>query len=135
MIVLYRYIFTKAYFFCINIFKEKEFPQYFASGVVTLAMVTNIVILLELIEYLSFPTRVNIFGEYHGYFALFSWGVVLLYVNNKKRYLKILEHNSNISERKKKRLRIISIVYLLFLFVTFFLLGALIREYNINHPN
>ncbi len=128
-------MFTKAYFFCINIFKEKEFPQYFASGVVTLTMVTNIVILLELIECILFPIRVNIFGEYHGYFALFSWGLVLLYVNNKKRYLKILEHNSNISEKKKKRLRIISIVYLLFLFVTFFLLGALIREYNINHPN
>lgn len=135
MVVLYRYIFTKAYFFCINIFNEKEFPQYFASGVVTLAMVTNIIILLELIEYFSFPIRVNIYSEYHGYFALFSWGIVLFYVNYKKRYLKVLEHNRNISVKKKKNLKIISITYLLFLFVAFFLLGALIREYNINHPN
>nr|WP_320117915.1 hypothetical protein [uncultured Marinifilum sp.] len=85
---LYRYIFTKAYFFCITVFKEKEFPQYFASGVVTLALVTQIVIILELIEYLSFPTRVNIFGEYHGYFAVFCWGVVLLYINNANPELK-----------------------------------------------
>ncbi len=130
---LYRYIFTKAYFFCINVFKEKEFPQYFASGVLTLVMVTSIVIILELIQYLSFPVRVNILGEYHGYFAVFSWGLILLYVNNKKRYLKILEYNSKISKRKKKKLKVYSIIYLLFLFVAFFLLGALIREYNIQN--
>ena len=134
MVVLYRYIFTKAYLFCMNVLKEKEFPQYFASGVVTLAMVTNIIIFLELIEYFSFPIRVHVFGEYHGYFALFSWGVVLLYVNNKKRYLKIIEQSSNISHKKKK-LRTYSIVYLVFLFIGFFLLGALLREYNIDHPN
>ncbi len=135
MVVLYRYIFTKAYFFCINVFKEKEFPQYFATGMVTLAIITNFYILLSLIEYLMLPVRFNQYGEYYKYFALIVLAFALFYVNNKKRYLKILEHNSDISERKKKKLRIISIVYLLFLFVTFFLLGALIRDYNINHPN
>ena len=81
------------------------------------------------------PVRFNQYGEYYKYFALIVLAIALFYVNNKKRYQKILEHNGNISERKKKRLKIISIVYLAFLFVTFFLLGALLREYNINHPN
>jgi len=134
MVVLYRYIFTKAYFFCINIFKEKEFPQYFATGMVTLAIITNFYILLSLIEYMMLPIRFNQYGEYYKYFALLVLAIALFYVNNKKRYLKILEYISSISERKKKKLRIISIVYLLFLFVAFFFLGALIREYNINHP-
>lgn len=135
MVVLYRFIFTKAYFFCVNVFKEKEFPQYFATGMVTLAIITNFYILLSLVEYLMLPVRFNHYGEYYKYFALIVLAIALFYVNNKKRYLKILKHNSNISDRKKKRLRIISIVYLLFLFVAFFLLGILLREYNINHPN
>jgi hypothetical protein len=133
MIVLYRYIFTKAYFFCINIFKEKEFPQYFATGMVTLAIITNFYILLSLIEYLMLPVRFNQYGEYYKYFALIALAIALFYTNNKKRYLKILEHNSKVSKRKKKKIKIYSIIYLLFLFIAFFLLGALIREYNINH--
>jgi uncharacterized membrane protein YhaH (DUF805 family) len=135
MLDLYRFIFTKAYSFCINIFKEKEFPQYFATGMVTLVIITNFYILLSLVEYLMLPLRFNQYGEYYKYFALIVLAIALFYVNNNKRYQKILEHNGNISERKKKRLKIISIVYLVFLFVTFFLLGALLREYNINHPN
>jgi len=81
------------------------------------------------------PVRFNQYGEYYKYFALIVLAIALFYVNNKKRYLKILERNSNISERKRKRLRIVSVAYLLFLFVAFFLLSALIRDYNITHVN
>jgi hypothetical protein len=117
-----------------NVFKEKEFPQYFATGIVTLAMMTNLYILLSLVEYLMLPVRFNLYGEYYKYFTLIVLVIALFYVNYKKRYLRILEYSSNISERKKRKLRIVSVVYLLFLFIVFFLLGALIREYNINHP-
>lgn len=131
---LYKYIFAKSYFFCISIFKEKEFPQYFAASFVTLAIVTNIIVLLELIEYLFLPTRINIYDEFHKYFALIMWVFVLFYVNYRKRYLLILEHYGNITGKQKKKLKIYSIIYLPVLFIGFFLLGALLRDYNINHP-
>jgi|GEM_PF-2559660 len=135
MVVLYRYIFAKAHFFCVSFFREKEFPQYFAAIMVTLAITTNFYILLSLVEYVMLPVRFNQYGEYYKYFALIVLAIALFYVNNKKRYLKILERNSNISERKRKRLRIVSVAYLLFLFVAFFLLSALIRDYNSTHVN
>ena len=131
--MLYNYIFGKAFFFCINFFKEKEFPQYFAAGMVTFAMVTNIYILLSLVEYLMLPDRFNVYGEYYGYFSLATLGVVFFYVNHKKRYKKIIESYKGIPDKKREKLKIYSIIYLLFLFIGFFLLGALIREYNINH--
>jgi len=131
---LYKYIFAKSYFFCISTFKEKEFPQYFAASFVTLAIVTNIIILLELIEYLLLPVRINIYEEFHKYFALILWVFVIFYVNYKKRYLMFLEHYGNITDKQKKKLKIYSIIYLLVLFISFFLLGALLRDYNINHP-
>lgn len=134
MVVLYRYIFTKAYFFCVNVLREKEFPQYFATTMVTLVITANLYILLSLIEYLMLPVRFNLYGEYYKYFALTVLGIALFYVNDKKRYLKILERNHSISERTRRKLRIVSIAYLLFLLVAFFLLSALIREHNINHP-
>ena len=133
MVMLYNYIFGKAFFFCINFFKEKEFPQYFAAGMVTFAMVTNIYILLSLVEYLMLPDRFNVYGEYYGYFSLATLGVVFFYVNHKKRYKKIIESYKGIPDKKREKLKIYSIIYLLFLFIGFFLLGALIREYNINH--
>ena len=128
---LYTYIFTKAYFFCINIFKEKEFPQYFASGVITLAFVTNVIIVIELVEYIILPTKINTYGEYHGYFALACFVIILLYVNVKKRYEGILSRFDNIPIEKRKKLKAYSIIYLLVLFIGFFLLGALLRNYNI----
>ncbi|PKQ66639.1 hypothetical protein BZG01_10185 [Labilibaculum manganireducens] len=131
---LYRYIFTKAYFFCITIFKEKEFPQYFATGMLTFAITANFYILLSLIEYLMLPIRFNYYGEYYKYFALVIFAIALLYVNNKKRYLVIIKSCKELPNKRKKKLKVYSIIYLLFLFVSFFLLGALIREYNIVHP-
>lgn len=124
----------KAYYLCINVFKEKEFPHFFATGVVTFAIVANIYIILSFLEYLLLPYRFNQHEEYYRFFAPMVFICAVIYVSYKKKYLNILKSGNNISESRKKYLRIISIVYLLFLFVSFFLLGALIREYNLNHP-
>lgn len=132
--ILHKYIFSKAYYFCINVFKEKEFPQYFATGIVTLIIITFIYILLSLIEYFILPLRFNVYGEYYKYFALVALGIALLYINYKNRYLKIIEYFGEIPDRTKKKLKIYSIIYLLTLFIGFFLIGALLRNYNINHP-
>lgn len=128
MLDLYKYIFGKAYLLCINILKEKEFPQYFASGVITLTIVSNVLIVIEFIEYVILPTKINTFGEYHGYFALFSYIIVLLYVNIKKRYEGIIYQFEIMPSKKKKKLKIYSIIYLVSLIFCFFYLGALLRD-------
>lgn len=124
---LYNYIFGKAYYFCINVFKEKAFPQYFASGVVTLAFVTNIIVIIELVELIMLPTKINTLGEYHGFFALACFVLILLYVNLKKRHEIIIKRFDD-KLANKRNLKIVSIIYILSLFVVFFLLGGLLRS-------
>jgi hypothetical protein len=133
MIMLIKFIFFKAYTFCVNVFKEKEFPYAFASGVTTLCIVTSIVILLEIFEYAMLPQPVNIFDNYHGYFALVLWILTIVYVRRDKRYLKILDDCRNLPLAKQKALFIIGAAYMVSLFIGFFLLGYLIRDYNIHH--
>lgn len=133
MVQLYKYIFTKAYFFCINYFKEKEFPQYFATGSVTLLATATLYVLLSIVEYVMLPIRFNFYGEYYKYFALVVFAIALIYVNRKKRYLKIIDQINSVSERKQKKLKIVAISYMLSLLLLFFQLSTLIRNYNIMH--
>jgi len=125
---LYSYIFTKAYFLCINIFKEKEFPQYFAIITVTLIGVTNLYIILSLIDFIMLPDMFIPYDEYFKYFSLASVLTSLAYFNYKERYKTILSYNSGLSSVKVKRLKAISIIYVLFIFIGFFTLGALLRS-------
>lgn len=130
MITLYRYIFCKAYFFCIKVFKEKDSPWFFASIAVTMTSVTTLVVLLELLEYLLLPNRINIYGQYHGYFGLVVLGCVALYVKHNDKYVEVLKSFEEMPLNQKMRLRYVAICYVLILFVSFFLLGSLLREYN-----
>ncbi len=125
---LYSYIFAKAYFFCINVFKEREFPQFFAIITVTLIGVTSFYIILSLIEYIMLPSRFIPYDEYFKYLSLASILTSLVYFNTKERYKEILNHYSGLSSVKVKRLKTISIIYVLVLFVGFFTLGALLRN-------
>ncbi len=129
---LYSYIFYRAYFLCTNIFKEKEFPEYFAAAVLTMLAGSNIYVILSFIEYFMLPYRFNWYGDYFGYFSLALYVVALIYVNYKKRDLKIIE-NCKHKLQDKRAMKIVSLIYILISIISFFLIGWLIREYNLNH--
>jgi len=128
MTVLYKYIFYKAYHFCINVFKEKDFPWMFATGVVSITFVANIISFLELIEYLMLPSRINIYGEYHGYFSLglLIFSAILMKYNN--FYQKVLKEVEEYSVEKRRRMAFISVAYVLVVFISLIYLAYLIRE-------
>lgn len=132
MRLLYKYIFGKAYYFCIKVFREKEFPQFFATFIVTFAILANIAIILDIVEYILLPIRFKYYEEYYKYFALASYGIALIYIHYKKRYIQIIEFYKEIPPKKRKKLKYQSIIYLALLFIGFFLFSALIREYNIS---
>jgi len=133
MILMYSFLFCKSYNFCIKVFKEKEFPHAFASFIVSMTFVTNVYVLLSLIEYLMLPLEIKFYEQYFGYFSLASLFIVFTCVSYKKKYIRILEYCKRIPEKKVKSLRIYSIIYLILLFIGFFLMGYLIRKYNIEH--
>lgn len=131
--MIFKFIFYKAYLIAIRIFKEQEFPWAFGSLIVAICIVTSIVIMLELLEYTLLPLRVNMYGSFYGYFAIGFWMLVQIYVTRGKKYQKILRECQDIPEERRKRLGLISIIYIGILIVGFFGLGHLIRDYNINH--
>lgn len=128
MLSFYRYIFYKSYFFCINTFKEKEFPQIWATSVVSFLITINIIVLLEIVEYTMLSNEMSGFGTYYKYFAMFFWGGALIYIHINKRYLKIIECYSAIPSKKKSLFRILSIAYYVVTAISFFLMGALLRS-------
>ena len=133
MIAFYKYIFCKSYFFCIRVFKEKDFPQIWAGSVLAFIIIINVIVLLELAEYMMLPHRINIYYDYHKYFAIVFWGLMLIYIHINKKYIRILEYCKTIPQKKKKVFRILSILYYLFLAISFFLMSHLLREYNISN--
>lgn len=128
MLSFYRYIFYKSYFFCINTFKEKEFPQIWATGVVTFLITINIIVLLDILEYTIFTEEMRDVGTFYKYFAMFFLGGALIYIHINKRYLKIIEYYSTIPSKKKRLFRLLSIAYYIVTAISFFLMGALLRS-------
>lgn len=130
MKTFFSFIFCKAYFFCIKVFKEKEFPQFFAAAVVSVSIDTTIIDMIKLYEYLILPKEINIYTEYYGYFSILFWIIVSIYVNRKRKYLEIIEENKKIPNNKKIVLSILSLIYLLIIFVSYFWLGTLYHDYK-----
>lgn len=131
MMSLYTVIFGKAYFFCIKIFKEKEFPQYFAAGVFSMSIVITLSVLIDIVLYQINPSYINVYFEYYKYFSLgfllFCWW----YFDTKKRYLKVLQEYEKMSDNKRKILTVISVIYLLTILISFFQMSNVMREYNL----
>ncbi len=132
MITLHKYIFYKAYFFCINIFKEKEFPYVWASFIVAFLVFMNLVTLQSAIEYYMLPEHILTYSEYNKYSALNFLLIVEIFFWWKGRYNRIVEECSNIKPKTVLILKFISIFYILISIFLSFYFDSLIREYNLN---
>ena len=128
--ILYKYIFYKIYVQSGRVFKEKEIPHWFAAGVLTLILVTNIVVLLDISLYHIYPEIIKSIEIYYKYFALFVLTCMVLFVNYKNRYKRILESCERLPKRKRKMLSCIGVLYVVALFVAFLWMGELIRAFN-----
>ena len=133
MMILYKYIFYKVYFFYIKVFKEKEISHWFAASVITLIVVVNIIFFADGLQYLIYPEINKSIDIYYKYFALVILAGIMFFINRKNRYLKIIEDCEQLPKGKRKVLGYISILYVTAVFVAFFWIGELIRDYNIMH--
>ncbi len=133
MIILFKYIFYKVYFFYVKVFKEKEIPHWFASSVLTLIVVANLIIIADLLLYFTNPEIIKSINTYYKYFALVVLAGVMFFINSNNRYLKIIEDCEQLPKSKRKVLGYISTLYVVAVFVGFFWVGELIRNYNMMH--
>ena len=128
MTTLYKYFFCKAYYFCIKVFKEREFPWFFASGAISMQFFINSIVLWELIQYIIQPSPFKIIREYYGYLSLGGLITTAIYVKNNDRYLNFLNDFKELTIRKKRVLGYISIIYILCLISGLIIAVSISRE-------
>jgi len=133
MISLFSYIFYKSYSLCINVFKEKEFPEYFASGVIAMITVGTIIVIIDIALYQVNPSLINMVFGYYKYFSLGSVLFFWWFFGYKKKYMNFMNRYDKMSANKKQVLSIISILYLVVLVVSFFGMGNIMRDYNLSN--
>ncbi len=127
---MFTYIFSKAYFFYVRVFREKDIPHWFASAILALLWVMNVIVLLNLFLYLVQPEIIKEINVYYKYFALVLLLVTIFYMSYGGRYQLILKTFEELSRKRKRTLGILSLIYISLLFCSFFYIGELIRIYN-----
>jgi len=132
MMILFKYIFYKVYFFYIKAFKEKEIPHWFAAGILAVIIVGTLQVLVDFYSYFFNPEIIGIYTSYNKYLVLLLGFSLMLYVSKQKRYLKIIDDCEQLPKSKRKILGYVSVLYVTAVFVGFFWVGELIREYNAN---
>ena len=133
MMILFKYIFYKVYFFYVKAFKEKEIPHWFAAGIIAVIIIGTLQVLVDFYSYFFNPEVIGVYTSYNKYLVLLLGFSLMLYVSKQKRYLNIIDDCERLPKSKKKVLDYISILYVTAVFVGFFWVGELIRNYNMMH--
>jgi hypothetical protein len=128
MTTLYKYIFFKMYYFGINTLKGHKNPWVFATATATIVFNFTIISLLESIEYFMLPGRINTYGKYQGAASLTIFALALYFVTRNYYYHKILSDVHRFTQQRRRRLKYIAIIYVVFIFASAIYFAHLIRE-------
>jgi hypothetical protein len=129
MIILHKYIFAKAYYFCIQVFKEKDFPWFFASGAVSISIVNNVFIIEGVLRIVNLNI-IDISSEYYGFFSLLMLIFISARMKKNNKYLGVLADCKRITIRKRIILRYVSIVYIILQSIALIWVSTIIRISN-----
>jgi hypothetical protein len=124
----FRYIFCKSYHFCINVFHEDEFPFSWATSIITFMLFANIISLLAFLKYLFYPYGFDNFAEHQKYAAIILLAISNIYMYRKKRYLKHIDYCNQITIKRARAYRVLSIFYYLITIYAFFKSSFLLRS-------
>jgi hypothetical protein len=128
MMSFYRYIFCKSYHFCINVLNEDEFPYFWATSTVVNLILFNTFSLFDFIKYFFYPYGFDNFSEYQKYVAIVVLAITNIYMYRKKRYLKHIDFCNQVSIRRAKVYRVLSIFYYVITIYAFIKSASLIRS-------
>lgn len=128
MISFYRYIFCKSYHFCINVLNEDEFPFFWATSSVVILIFANIISALGLIKYIMYPSGFENYSASYKYVILVLLAIVNIYMYREKRYLKHVDFCKQITIKRAKVYRVLSIFYYLVTVYAFYKSADLLRN-------
>ncbi len=130
MINLFALIYAKAYFFYIYFDKEDGYPQFYASGILSLFVSLTSVVFIEIILYQFNPLLITKLLVISKYFSVLNV-ILFMYIFRKRdRSEYMLGIYKSTSIRKRRLLTIIIFIYLIILFGTYFHISNLVRDFN-----
>ena len=125
--MLYKYMFSRVYYFYLHVFREEQIPHYFSCCVLAVILTSNIVIVSDLILYFYVPQHLYL-GGYYKFLALLVLAVLFFLICRGNAYLKILKLDSALSKKKKNVLAVASILYILVSIVGVSWIAEVIRD-------
>lgn len=129
----YKYFYSKLHYIYTDIFCRKDFPYLWASIIISLFISINIAVIFKIIQYNLLPREFNFYSNNHYYISFIILASVLTFNQHKDRYKSFLKCYNSMHKKVKRRLMIISIIYVLLSFFMFFHMGNLLRQYNIDN--
>lgn len=133
MVLLHQYIFTKVYHFYVRVFKEKKIPHWFAAGIVAILLNFWVMGLSGLLYYLHPSEWLDNISGYLKYLGLASTIIAPLYIVRRDRYKKILLKVEHLNKSKRRRLDVISILYVVTVICFVIITANLSREAHLGH--
>jgi len=133
MILLYKYMFCRVYYFYVNAFKETDIPHYFATAVVSVLFMTNVVFVMDSF-FFFFKREWLDFGSYYKFLALIVLFAALFFIQKKQRYQHILNDHEQLSKRARNTLLVISVFYVLVSGFSICWIGEEIRQFHVENP-
>lgn len=127
------YIFGKAYYFCINVFKENEFSHFWATGFTVFLIMTNIYVVLSIYVYYYDNIYISLIRRYFNYLDLIIIILVCAYLSYRKKYPQILNAYALIPKSYLLPFRILSIIYYVMTLASMFYMTNLIRAKNLGY--
>lgn len=128
---LYKFLFCKLYFIYTEVFGMKDYPYLWSSIIISLVISVNVSVIFDIIEYNLLPKEFNFYSNNHYFFTTLILASTLFYNQQNDRYKSFLEFYKLLEKAPKRRLRIITNIYVLLSFALFFYVGYLIRQYNL----
>lgn len=132
MVSFYRYIFCKSYHFCINVFKEDEFPYIWATSSIVFLVFANVTSALGFVEYLLHPVEFETYAASYIYISVSLTFIANIYMYSQRRYLNHINFCNEISPKRAKVYRVLSILYYLVSFYAFLKIPILLG--NLHSP-
>jgi hypothetical protein len=129
----YWYVFTKGFYFCIRVFREKDEAWVFGALTFSMAIATALITIVEFIEVLMLPKRLYVYQPYFAY-ASFAMAILsLFYFRRDRKYIRVVEHVNALPEPKKKRFFRIMVIYFTVIVVGMLTCGYILHEFNIRN--
>ncbi len=130
MINLFALIYAKAYCFYLFFDKEDGYPQFYASGILSLIVSLTGVVFVEIILYQFNPLLIIKLLAIFKYFSVLNVFLFMYIFRKRDRSEYMLGIYKSTGIRKRRLLTIIILVYLIILFGAYFHISNLVRDFN-----